>query len=136
MIRFTRVARCALLGLCFALVASTAAAQFDRSQVSGRVKDAQGGVVPGATVVVTSQQTQQSWTAVTDQTGFYTFANLAPGRYNISTELQGFKKALRPDVQLDAAASVTLDVILETGALTESVTVTADTPILQTDTAL
>ena len=137
MVRFTpRVVQCALLGLCFALVANTAAAQFDRSQVSGRVKDTQGGVVPGATVVATNQQTQLSSTVVTDQTGFYTFPNLSPGRYTFTTELQGFKKAVRPDVPLDAAASVTLDVVLETGALTESVTVTADTPVLQTDVAL
>lgn len=137
MIRHVRnTARCALLGLCFTFVASTAAAQFDRSQVSGRVKDSQGGVVPGATVVATNQQTQLSSTVVTDQTGFYTFPNLSPGRYTFTTELQGFKKAVRPDVPLDAAASVTLDVVLETGALTESVTVTADTPVLQTDVAL
>jgi hypothetical protein len=137
MIHFTRRAvRCALLGLCFALVASTAAAQFDRSQVSGRVKDPQGAVVPGATVVVTNQQTQLSWTAVTDQTGFFTFPNLSSGTYTISSELQGFKKSVRPDVVLDAASSVSIDFTLETGALTESVTVTAATPVLQTETGL
>src|SRR3954453_17069377 len=125
-----------LLALWCVLLAHTAYAQFDRSQLSGRVKDAQGGLVPGATVVATNQQTQLNWTAVSDQTGFYTFPNLPPGKYNVATELQGFKKALQKDVPLDAAASVTLDFTLETGSLTESVTVTADSPVLQTDVAL
>src|SRR4051812_37327539 len=126
----------ALLALWCVLLAHTAYAQFDRSQLSGRVKDAQGGLVPGATVVATNQQTQLNWTAVSDQTGFYTFPNLPPGKYTIATELQGFKKALQKDVPLDAAASVTLDFTLETGSLTESVTVTADSPVLQSDVAL
>jgi hypothetical protein len=128
--------RSALLALCFALLASPAMAQFDRSQISGRVKDAQGGLVPGATVTATNQQTRQSATAVTDGTGFFTFPNLASGTYTLTTELQGFKKAVRPDVALDAAASVSIDFTLETGAVTESVTVTADSPVLTTDTSL
>ena len=132
----TRVFRSALLLLCFALAATPAMAQFDRSQLAGRVKDSQGGLVPGATVVVTNQQTQINSTAVTDEAGFYAFPNLTPGKYTVATELQGFKKSVRPDVQLDAAASVTIDVTLETGALSESVTVTADSPLLQTDTSL
>src|SRR3990170_2580546 len=110
-----RATRSILLLLCFALMASPAAAQFDRSQVSGRVKDAQGGLVPGATVVATNLQTQLSSTAVTDETGFYTFPNLPPGRYSVTTELQGFKKAVRDEVPLDAAASITLDFTLEAG---------------------
>src|SRR5215471_17753530 len=118
------------------LAAVPAAAQFDRGQISGRVKDAQGGVVPGATVTAVNQQTKLSWNAVTDGTGFYTFPNLPAGKYNVETELQGFKKSLRQDVQLDAAGSVTLDFALETGAVTEAVTVTAESPLLQSDAAL
>lgn len=131
-----RAVRRAILLLCLTLVASPAAAQFDRSQLSGRVKDAQGGLVPGASVIATNEQTQLNWTTVTDQTGFYTFPNLPPGKYTVSTELQGFKKSLQKNVPLDAAASVTLDFTLETGALSESVTVTADSPVLQTDVAV
>jgi hypothetical protein len=128
--------RVAFLLVCCALVATTAAAQFDRSQLSGRVKDAQGGLVPGATIVATNQQTQLNWTAISDQTGFYNFPNLPPGKYTVTTELQGFKKSLQKDVPLDAAASVNLDFTLETGALTESVTVTAESTLLQTDSGM
>ena len=91
-----------LSGLClFALAwvlrdgAAPAAAQFDRGQISGTVKDAQGGVVPGVTVTVTNTQTQITRTTVTDSSGFYTVPNLAPGRYDVSAELEGFKKAVR-----------------------------------------
>jgi hypothetical protein len=127
-------------GVLFALsifgLASSASAQFDRGQISGRVKDAQGALVPGATVTAINQQTKLSWNAVTDGTGFYTFPNLPAGRYNVETELQGFKKSLRQDVQLDAAGSVTLDFALETGTVSEAVTVTAESPVLQSDAAL
>ena len=61
---------------------------------------------------------------------------MQPGQYTISAELQGFKKATRTGVQLDAAGSITMDLTLETGALTEEVTVTADAALLQTDVAL
>ena len=116
--------------------ASTAFAQFDRGMITGTVKDTQGGIVPGATVTITSTQTQQSNTTVTDATGYYTFPNLAPGRYELVVELSGFKKVNRSNVQLDAAGSLALDFTLETGALTEEVTVTAEQSPLQTDAAL
>jgi hypothetical protein len=118
------------------LTALPAAAQFDRAQVSGTVRDAQGGVVPGATVVVTNNQTQTARTTVSDQSGFFTVPNLTPGRYDVSAELQGFKKSLRQNVQLDAASSVNLEFTLETGAVSESVTVTAEATPLQTDVAV
>ena len=70
-------------------------AQFDRGSISGTIKDEQGGVMPGVTVTVTNQQTRQTQTTVTDGTGFYTFPNLLPGRYDVLAELQGFKKANR-----------------------------------------
>jgi Carboxypeptidase regulatory-like domain len=135
--RVIRLSGVCLLALaCVLVAAAPAAAQFDRGQISGTVKDAQGGVVPGASVVVTNTQTQITRNTVTDSSGFFTVPNLAPGRYDVGAELQGFKKALRTGVQLDAASALTLDFSLDTGALTESVTVTADTAALQTDTGL
>ena len=64
------------------------------------------------------------------------FPNLLPGKCDIAAELQGFKKNNRTGVQLDAAASLTMDFGLETGALTEEVTVTAEASLLQTDVAV
>ena len=68
--------------------------------------------------------------------GYYTFPNLQPGRYDVSAELQGFKKSVQSNVQLDAAGSLVLDLTLETGNMTEAVTVTAETTPLQSDVAV
>jgi hypothetical protein len=123
--------------LALTLVAALPAfAQFERGKISGTIKDAQGGVMPGVTVTATSQQTQQAVSVTTDDSGFYNFANLTPGRFNMTAELQGFKKVVRNDVQLDAAGSINIDFDLQTGELTEEVTVTAEAAPLQTDVTL
>src|SRR3954469_653446 len=127
---------CAAALGCVLLTALPAAAQFDRGQISGTVKDAQGGVVPGVTVSVTNTDTQVTRTTVSDSTGYFTIPNLPGGKYDVSAELQGFKKALRQNVTLDAAGAQTLNFALETGAITEAVTVTAEATPLQTDVAV
>ena len=70
---------------------------------------------------------------MTDAGGFFTLPNLMPGRYDISAELDGFKKASRSGVQLDAGGRISVDFALETGAISETVTVTAEATPLQTD---
>src|SRR5215813_4229372 len=121
------------------MLLSTAApvvAQFDRGTLSGTIKDEQGAVMPGVTVTARNTQTQQVVTTVTDGTGFYTFPNLLPGKYDILAELQGFKTIRRENVQLDATANLTLDLAMPTGTIAEEVLVTASSPLLQTDVAL
>src|SRR5689334_5276983 len=118
------------------LLTTTASAQFERSQISGVVKDDQGGVIPGVTITSVNKQTGSSTTAVTDGSGFYTLPNLLPGRYDVTAELQGFKKVTQSDIQLDAAAQRRVDLTLSTGTITEQVTVTAEATTLQRDTAL
>jgi hypothetical protein len=111
-------------------------AQFERAQLSGTVKDEQGGVMPGVTVTATSTQTGLSRTVVTDGSGFYTFPNLQPAQYSVAVELDGFKRSVIENVQLDAAGARVIDFTMETGALTELVTVTAESPLLQSDVAV
>lgn len=127
-----RLMACAVL-----LLASTPAfAQFERTAVAGTIRDQQGGVMPGVTVTATNQATATVDTAVTDASGFYSFSTLLPGQYTISAELQGFKKSSKTGVQLDAAGAATLDFTLETGELSEEVTVVAEAARLQTEVAL
>ena len=117
------------------LAAPAAHAQFERGQVSGVVKDSTGGVLPGRDRHGHQPaDTDSAHVTVTDGTGYYTFPNLQPGRYDVSAELEGFKKA----VQSRRAARrgrrrSSLDFTLETGDMTEAVTVTAETTPLQSD---
>jgi hypothetical protein len=111
-------------------------AQVDRGQIAGVVRDQQGGVIPGATVTATHQGTGLARSVATDETGYYIFPNLQPGVFELSAELQGFKKYVRTGVQLDAAGKLAMDVVLETGTLQESVTVTAESTPLQSDVAV
>jgi hypothetical protein len=119
-----------------AIAAGPALAQSDRGQIAGFVKDQSGAVIPGATVTITNTQTQQSQNNVTDGSGYYAFPALQPGTYNVSVELQGFKTAVTSGIRLDAASSSTVDVTLEAGAISESVTVTAEATPLQSDVAV
>src|SRR5438874_5917255 len=116
-----------------ALIALPAFGQFDRGQIAGIVKDQTGGVIPGATVTVTNVQTRLVRTMTTDPTGYYIFTALSPGSYDVEVELEGFKKWTQSNVKLDAAAKVVLDVTLQTGGLSEMVTVEARTTPLQFD---
>ncbi len=132
------VCRCGMWAfLLLVLGATSAYAQFDRGTISGTIKDAQGGVVPGVTVddyehghPADPHDRHRRRAAST------TFPNLQPGRYDISAELQGFKKASRTGVQVDAASALSLDFGLETGSLAEEVTVTAEASMLQSDVAV
>jgi hypothetical protein len=129
----------AWMSVCILAVLASAApafAQFERGQISGVVKDEQGGVMPGVNVTATNKQTNVPSTEVTDASGFYTFPSLTPGRYDVVAELQGFKKVVRNDVQLDAAGQIRYDITMATGQLTEEVTVTAESTPLQTDVAV
>ena len=119
-----------------ALAAVPAFAQGDRAQVAGFVTDQTGGVIPGATVTAVNSQTRLSWTSITDAKGYYVFPALPPGVYEVVVELQGFKKWIQTGMTLDAASSSALDVVLETGALAETVTVTAEATPLQSDVTI
>jgi hypothetical protein len=128
--------RALLAALVLVAVALPAYAQLDRGQIAGFVKDQTGGVIPGATVTATNTETKLSQNVVTDSTGYYVFTTLPPGLYDVDVELQGFKKWVKTGVRLDAASSTSVDATLQTGAVSESITVTAQVTPLQTDVAL
>ena len=114
-----------LCTIVLSLLASTAAAQTGTSSVRGTVADAQGNVVPGATVTLVDPQTNQTRTQVSTDDGHFAFDLLPPGTYRVEVEAKGFKKAVRTDVQALVAKSTDLPIALEVGNVTESVTVSA-----------
>jgi len=117
-----------------AFFAAPAAAQFDSAQMSGWLKDAQGQVVPGASIRIQNQATRLERSYTSDASGYYVATNLPPGVYTLTVELTGFKKFVETDIKLDAAAKVGRDVSLTTGGIEETVTVVAESSLLQTNT--
>lgn len=128
-----------LAGLLFAVLAGAAPAdvhaQAVRGGIVGNVSDNSGGAVPGATVSITEVRTGATQTAVTNESGNYTFSSVRDGLYRIEAELSGFKKSVRENVQVDVNTTVRADFRLEIGDLSESITVSSEAPALQTDRA-
>jgi len=105
---------CAALGVC---------GQATSGRISGTVTDSSGAVIPNAAVTVTNSATNLVRTAVTDDGGYYTVTNLPVGTYSVTVERTGFKKANQTDNALTADTRLTINVTLETGAVSETVEV-------------
>lgn len=115
----------ALVLTCLMAVPLVALAQTITGQIAGRVTDSSGGALPGVTVTVLNENTGLTVTRVTDGNGAYVFTNLPVGRYTVSTELEGFRKAQRTGIELTADGRESADFSLGVGGLTEQVEVTA-----------
>jgi hypothetical protein len=114
--------------------AAPAAAQVDTGTILGTVKDASGGVLPGATVTITHEGQSFTLTTVTRTDGTYIFTPIRTGAYSVEVEFVGFKKGIRRGVNVGIQQQAVLDFTLQTGGLTEELVVTADAPLLQTGT--
>ncbi len=122
-------------GFCLAtllLAAGAAFAQESRGAITGRVIDTQAGVVPGAKVAVTNAATNETRRGETNPTGYYEFNYLEPGNYTVTVEASGFKKVVRPNVQVQVGSRLEIDMKVEVGQVVETVEVTADVPLLET----
>jgi outer membrane receptor protein involved in Fe transport len=109
-------------------------AQF-KASLQGTVTDAKGGAVSGATVSITREDTGLNRSTVTSEEGFYRISELAPGRYTVSVEATGFKTSISKEVSVEAEQPRGFDVVLEVGAVSDQVTVTASGDALQTENA-
>ena len=99
----------------------------------GRVLDPQSAVVAGAAVVVRNTETGVRQNLVTKETGYFEANLLMPGSYEITVEKQGFKKLVRQGLTLPVASRIEVDMTLQVGGLTETVSVTAEAPLLETN---
>ena len=114
------------------LASVVAFAQETRSTILGTVKDQSGAVVAGATVDVTNTDTNTTTKLSTNSSGYFEAPYLLPGVYSITVTAQGFKKYVQQGYTLTVNSRQNLDIALEIGAATESVTVTATAPLLET----
>src|ERR1700690_3647780 len=128
-----RLLRLALPALLLVLWASNAQAQF-QATVQGTVTDSKGAVVQAASVTLTDQGTQVSKSTTTSNDGFYRFVEIAPGKYTVAVEAKGFEKKVINDVDVAAELARGLDIVLEVGQVSQTVTVDgSNAPALETE---
>lgn len=124
---------CVLSLATLTITSNTAKAQTFYGSVVGTVTDDSGAVVSGANVTITDLGTNEARSVKTDTAGGYRFVNLVPANYKVLVESPSFKRFLRQPVQVDVNATVRVDAVLQVGEVTETVQVTAATPLLQTE---
>jgi hypothetical protein len=121
--------------VCLSLLLCSARAQY-RASIQGVVTDAQGAAVSGATVTLKNLDTNQTLTATTDDSGVYNFNALAPSKYSLTVERAGFKKKILDNLGIIPEQANAVNIQLEIGEITQSVTVSGDsTPLMDTQTA-
>ncbi len=123
------------LALVMAVLATgtTWAQSSQSSSMVGKVADESGGAMPGVTITVTSPQLQvKQLTAVSDADGNYRILDLPPGTYSVQFELEGFQTAIYTDIRLTVGLAGRVDGVLKVGALSETVSVTGLSPVVDT----
>ena len=121
----------ALMFMC----ATLAVAQSDRGTITGTVADATGAVVPGASITITNMGTQTKESTVATDTGNFTIPSVSAGKYEVAVSAPGFSRSVQQGIQVQVAMTIRLNVVLQVGSATESVTVTAQAPLLRTENA-
>ncbi len=122
----------AVLGLSTAPAFAQGGGASSTGSISGEVKDAQGGVLPGVTVTATSPAQIGQLTAVTNEAGAYRFPAVPPGEYRLSYELPGFTTVVRDGVRITLGFTATVNVNLQVASLQETVTVSGQSPVIDT----
>src|SRR5262245_26938982 len=116
-------------------LAVSARAQTPTGTILGGVKDTQGAVIPGATVTATNAGTQFSRTAVTDEAGEYALRLLPVGTYEVAVTIPGFKNFTQSGIALEVGRNARVDATLALGAVSETVSVVGDSPLVDTASA-
>ncbi|HYO83482.1 MAG TPA: TonB-dependent receptor [Bryobacteraceae bacterium] len=121
----------ALLCLC----ASVTLAQSDRGTITGTVSDPAGALVPGVSITAENPETGVQFRTETTSTGNYTIPSVPAGVYNMTVEHTGFRKYIQTGITVQVAQSARIDIVLQIGSTAEVVNVSADAPLLKTESA-
>lgn len=128
------VTRVVLSGLIVLLFSALSFAQGDLGALTGSILDASGAVVPEAAITITNVNTGAHWNLKSSSAGYYRLP-VPPGTYRVEAHTEGFKKALADNIVVPVAQVVTIDIHLEVGVATQSVTVTSEAPLITPSTA-
>jgi hypothetical protein len=101
--------------------------------ITGTIRDPAGASIPSAPIEVRNVETNAAYPTVSTETGAYTVPQLPPGSYSVTASAAGFKKLIRAGITVSAGQILPLDLLLEVGANSESVTVTAEATLLKTE---
>jgi hypothetical protein len=115
------------------LLASAVFAQSDRGTITGTITDATGAVIANAQIQAKQLETGSLFPTTSTDTGNYTLTQLPVGPYEISVNASGFKKFVRSGITVQVAQTLRIDIPLEIGAASESVTVSAEASLLKTE---
>ena len=116
----------------FSCVAATAQTT---GTITGTVRDNTGAVIPGATVTVTETNMGTALKFTTDAAGLYNAPLLIPGSYSVAVEKEGFEKSIQSGVVVETASTQRVDAVMQIGSVSQVVNVTAQAPLVQTETA-
>ena len=119
-----------LLGLS-ALISTGAFAQQTTGNITGRVLDAQGAAVPGATVTARNAATGFTRSVISDEEGVYRLQALPVGTYDLATELSGFSSVEQKAVVVNVGQNISIDFALKVASVAETVTVTGQSPMIE-----
>ena len=129
---------CCLVGIALVLAFATtprAEGQVLYGSIVGEVKDASGGVIPGATVIIANKGTNLTRQGITDDAGRFNFTDLPAGLYSVKISQPGFKTFEQTEVTVSINNVSRVDASLEVGGVGETITVGAEPPKLQTETS-
>jgi len=121
----------AVLALC--LSASLTFGQETTGSITGEIKDPSGSVVPGAQIQATNLDTGAEFTVTSDDAGLYNLPLLRAGRYRMTVEAAGFQRQQRDGIVVNTTERLRMDITLSVGQVTDTVNVTAETPLLQSE---
>lgn len=133
LLRFTAVMCGVVLALSFA---TTAMAQTNKATITGTVTDLTGAIIRGAKVTVTNTGTRAERVTTTSDSGTYSVPSLDPGEYTVTVEADGFKKSVQEKINLQTNDRLPIDAKLEIGQASEAVTITAEAPLVSTESSV
>jgi hypothetical protein len=119
----------------FCLLTAIGWSQETRGNIAGKVSDPSGATIPGAKVVVTNTAMGTKTSLTTNETGFYQATYLIPGAYQVEASAQGFKTMVRDQIEIRVADRLEINLTLEVGSSEQSVTVTTEAPLMNTESA-
>lgn len=122
-----------IAGFCLLLVAGPVFSQSDRGTITGTISDPAGALIAGAMIEAKNSQTGAVYQVASTSTGNYTLAQLPAAIYHLSISMPGFKQYTRTGITVMVAQTLRIDIALEVGNITETVTVNADAPLLRTE---